>query len=365
MSNGIAIVGGTFGDQPKASSVIDKMYTTIVQAKAIMKLDRVLYWNGGYTEDLPRLMKELKPYPIVLWFPNVSNDEPKVRDVKAHYPDKCLVISKRNDNNKYSLAAIVNRALQLHANLCVEFTQSPSKNLVTGRVLDPLGNVWCDTTSNVERLSRMLLWKIKDIVSVERRATFEVMGDVPSIPDNPEFFELIRDYANVFHELVDPDKEVERFLGNSSFRCDKGFPSFRSEDLIFMSRRNINKSHIDRNGFVATRLRDDSTSLYWGESKPSVDTPIQLRLYGAYPNINFMIHSHTYIQDAPFTAHHYPCGAIQEVAEILEAVPDRYTTLAYVNLIGHGSLVMSQTVEGLKDVPYIRRPVPEVFWNDE
>lgn len=55
---------------------------------------------------------------------------------------------------------------------------------------------------------------------------------------------------------------------------------------------------------------------YYGDYKPSVDTPSQIMLYQAYPKVNYMLHGHVYIDGFPFTNRCIPCGAIEEAHEI-------------------------------------------------
>ena len=50
--------------------------------------------------------------------------------------------------------------------------------------------------------------------------------------------------------------------------------------------------------------------LYYGE-KPSVDTPIQIKLFNYYHNVNYMVHGHVYVDNAKMTEHKIPlwlCG---------------------------------------------------------
>ena len=103
--------------------------------------------------------------------------------------------------------------------------------------------------------------------------------------------------------------------------------------------------------FVATYLENNQV-FYCGDKKPSVDTPIQLRLYEQLPNMNYMLHSHCYLKDAPFTTTPIPCGALEEVDEIMQVInerdPSRKSNLYKINLIGHGSIVISEEI-GLLD----------------
>jgi hypothetical protein len=353
----LALIGGTFAETPKKSKIIQTMYDYMMSDQPL-KPERIMYQNGGRVDDIPELLQKLLYVSdVILWFPNVSNDVEKMRNVKQYYPHACFVTSKRNENKKYPLSFLVNHALTLHANLCVEFVPG---DRIQGRIFDPLGNIWCDYTDDIELLTSSLLKRINTLLQINRQGSKERPGNIKT-PDMPEFFEMVRDYGKIFSSMIDPNKEVKRFVGNTSFRCDKGFPSFRdSDDVIFVSRRNIDKEFIDQNGFVPTQLKNGKL-FYYGESKPSVDTPIHVRLYAYYPKINYMIHSHAYIEGAPFTTHPLPCGALEEVEEIYAVYPDRDTELAYLNLIGHGSLVMSKDLDGLKNVPYVSRPVPEIF----
>ena len=177
-----------------------------------------------------------------------------------------------------------------------------------------------------------------------------------------EYLEVIKRYAEDFHRLIMPEP-TNRFLGNSSFRCTKGgFPSFRDGEFIYVSRRNIDKEHIDRIGFVPVYAhREEGEKVaYLGDHKPSVDTPVQLALYEMFPNINFMIHSHTYVKDGIFTEFPLPCGAFEEVAEIDKVTPDKEKNFYAINLIGHGCLIMSNDVKKLKDVEFCARPIPDI-----
>ena len=171
---------------------------------------------------------------------------------------------------------------------------------------------------------------------------------------------------------MDPGPNVKRFPGNCSARplppqverCSKGMPSFKSGNYIFVSKRNVNKEYLDENHFVPCYMKDGKV-YYCGEEKPSVDTPIQLRLYEALPNIRYMIHSHCHIanSDTPYTKRAIPCGAIEEVDEILKTIDEMYHTrnarTYKINLIGHGSILMSDSIEGLENITYYKRPMPE------
>ncbi|MCI9233395.1 MAG: class II aldolase/adducin family protein [Bacilli bacterium] len=203
---------------------------------------------------------------------------------------------------------------------------------------------------------------MKQILNILKNETDQLSTEIiDSIKQ--EFLEIVKNYAIKFTESLFETKDVKRFLGNASFRCPKGFPSFRSDKYIFVSKRNVNKEFISINEFVPVYMKHNEI-YYCGNDKPSVDTPIQVRIYEKLPNINYMIHSHCYIKGAPFTKTALPCGAVEEVTEILNLINQYYNNdftkdFYVINLTGHGSIMMSKAPEQLKDVEIFGRKLPE------
>ena len=349
------IVGGTFDDNGgKPSSVVNKIMTALLEENFDIKL-----YNGGSFDQIESILDECKYFDYILWWANVPNDKPKLRNVKEINPRAMLVTSKRNDDSKYSFAELINRALGAKANLCVQFSKVYD-NMFTVMLFDPLGNSWYAGDS-VTKLCHAMAVRLRYLRSITRQGCVHAEGKV-EVPDEPEFFDLVRSYADTFHELIKPDSTVTRFLGNSSFRCQRGFPSFRKDDYIYVSRRNVDKRYIDREAFVPVKLEEDTTLYYYGDSKPSVDTPIQVRLYQLLSNINYMIHAHVYISGAPFTKSMVPCGGLEEVEEVMNAIgEDTEEDFYAINLIGHGCIVMAKNVEQLKYLHYISRQMPERY----
>ena len=349
----ILIVGGTFdNDGGKPSSLVNKFVEELISDGVEVEVK-----NGGYYNELTSILDSTINYKYIIWWANVPNDLPKIRNVKDVNPKCILVTSKRNDNNQYGFAELINRALSAKANLCVEF--SKWNDIFAMRVFDPLGNSWYYGYSILDA-ARVIVKRMQFLAGITRQGCLLAKGTIET-PDEKEFFNIIKHYADIFHELIQPDKGVTRFLGNSSFRCQRGFPSFRKGDKIFVSRRNIDKRYIDKDGFVPVQL-DDSALWYYGENKPSVDTPIQTRLYHMLPNINYMIHAHVYIEDAPFTSRMIPCGGIEETNEIMNVIGNNTKNKFYaINLLGHGCIVMANNVEQLRNLKYIARQMPEII----
>lgn len=354
------IVGGSFDDNGgRASSMVSKFEQEFKNAG----IEDIETFNGGNFSEIEGILDKTKEADAVLWWANVPNDKPKIRDVKSVNPKCMLVTSKRNDDNKYNFSELVNRALGAKANLCVEFSKGNGRFQMF--VFDPLGNEWYrgfDIGECCNVLKSRLIF-LKDVT----RQGCENLDLHTEVPDDKEFFKIVKDYAEVFHELINPAKEVTRYLGNSSFRCQRGFPSFRQDGVVYVSRRNVDKRYIDKDNFVPTMLSKGRV-LYQGEYKPSVDTPIQLRLYELFPNINYMIHAHVYLEGAPFTKNMVPCGGLEEVNEVHKALVhdlgDANRDFYAVNLVGHGCIAMAKTAEQLKDLPYVGRVFPEKIMQD-
>ena len=393
----ILIVGGTFDmNDGRPSGLVEKVINRFKMNASDYNAE-IFDFNGGNYNDLVKIQENFLPnVDIVLWWANVPNDLPKLRDVKAVNYKVISVISKRNDNNKYTLQDILQRTLEQKGNLCVIF-EKLEENKFNFSLIDPLGNIYYSGT-HVDPFVSGILRRGIFLSSISRAKTINagdkdslkwyydllnrgsiydkemhhvfIAGDSTLIKDKEEkeaFLNIVKEYAEILTKTIFNVKEqleIKRFLGNASFRCNKGFPSFRDGDYIFVSRRNVDKTHISINEFVPTYLKDNEV-YYLGENKPSVDTPVQLRLYNKLPNIKYMLHSHVYIKDAPTINSLLPCGALEEADEILNYIETtsegfNISHLA-INLKGHGCLIMSSDVEYFNAVKdrIVARPKPE------
>ncbi|KKN72208.1 hypothetical protein LCGC14_0413450 [marine sediment metagenome] len=315
--------------------------------------------NGGPIEDIPRAARQgADYYDVVLWMPDLQNDLPKyVEGLKSRNRKLLLVTSKRNlAGDDYSIEDVVARALTHKANLVLMVSGEREK--VRGTVLDPLGVAHCLDEPDVREVARTLANRIEQLRSFTRVGSRSV-GPAVRVPDEAEFFDLVRTHAERFHEVIHGVNHT-RMLGNASFRCARGFPSFRQEGRIFVSRRNVDKRFIGREAFVAVEQAADGSVAFYGDRKPSVDTPIQLRLYDALPEVNYMLHSHTYIEGANCTEMPVPCGAVEEATLILRAKPQHRYGFA-VNVLGHGSIYFAKDARSMRDIPWIARPIPELL----
>lgn len=376
MKDKILFVGGDWDlNGGKKSKIVEEFAN---------ELPNVKLYNGGSYNDLNEILESCINYNVVIWWANVPNSLPKIRNVKDINYKTMLVSSKRNVDSNYSFQDLLQRSFSLKSNLTVEFTKAG--DVYNMNLFDPLGNSWYEGTS-VKECAKEMLNRLEVIKNITRESTVsseESIGalawffnmfkqemyksdDNPIIPIKTEFLSIVKDYATKLTEATFQTKDVKRFLGNASFRCPKGFPSFREGKYIFVSKRNVNKEYIGIDEFVPVYL-ENGKIYYCGNSKPSVDTPIQVRMYEKFKNINYMIHSHCYIDGAPYTKNALPCGAIEEVQEIQNLIAESYNNdytkdFYTINLIGHGSIMMSNTPEKLKDIKMIGRKLPENMYN--
>ena len=179
----ILIVGGTFsntqnadGTYGKPSGLIKKITNAIFQNNTRMiqnntqqKINIILFNGGKYSELQTILENNVPTANIVFWFANVDNALPKVRNVKEINPKTMLVTSKRNDDNKYSIAELINRALTAKANLLFEFNKKENK-VFNIRILDPLGCLWYDGT-NIDMAIINALSRLNFLLQITRQGT--------------------------------------------------------------------------------------------------------------------------------------------------------------------------------------------------
>lgn len=382
----ILLVGGTWelGEDSahcgRKSSFVEKMYNAIIRLKQVLfvadsdfDVDCAMF-NGGNFSVLNKCLDCTKDADITIWMPNVpDNNLPKLRNVKEISPRTILITSKRNLDGKYSFGDIVRRALGTKSNLLIEFTKGES-NLFNMSVIDPLGNEWYSGT-DIEKMVHVLIERALFLKGITRKSTvrfddlFERSEQTKSV-DVDKFIELVQRCGKVFAEYTPSANNTTRLLGNCSLaqttRCSKGFPTMRTNSgVVYVSQRNVDKQALSIDNLVPTKDTRGGIC-YCGENKPSVDTPIQLQLYKKLPNINYMIHSHCYIKDAPFTKQCIPCGGLEEVDEIMEiinfSVCGKDILYYAINLKGHGSLVMANSLALLEGIEkqYYPREFPEV-----
>jgi len=336
------IVGGTFDkDGGKPSYFISQM----------MELLGCSGINGG---DLSDLQIDFSFTEILIWMPNIDNEEDKILPtLKVKYPHMLLVQSKRIEKGNYTNADIVGRLLKSHSLLGVTIEKVPGGYMF--QLLDPLGNLHC-RTSELSTLCHSLnrrVWKINNMT----RMGSKNVGDVNDFKLNHKFIEIVKDLGTQFSTFVNAINP-NRLLGNASTRCASGFPAVKENEKIYVSRRNVDKKTMSSEDFVEVSMPEKCVE-YYGSNKPSVDAPVQLMLFSLFPNIKYVVHGHVYVEGAPMTRNKIPCGFLEEVVDVLEIVSSRDVEEFSINLRGHGCLICCKDLSYFDTIKLEGRPFPE------
>jgi len=368
----LLFVGGTFDlDGGKDSGIVQRMHDEF----SILGMNVTLF-NGGNYNNLDKIIAAEKEYDAVLWMPNVPNNLEKLTEkIKSRHRTSVFVSSKRVHNN-FSTFDVVQHSLRTRSNVVIEFSKAESlDSKFRFRVLDPFGNLFLDYSTDIEELCWVIFERVRQLYTYVTRINSYQVGEAFEIPNEEAFFEIVRKFADNFNCLFEkefPGAHQVRYLGNASFRngvvdrCLSGFTSFKDDSYIYMSKRNLNKSLISKDGFVALNPGVLPVEFY-GPHKPSVDAPVQVSLFDFYPKIKYIVHGHFYVEEAPMltkeidggTPMVMPCGAIEEADEIMDTFPDSETTEIVINLKGHGFVAMAQNLDFFDQIALVPRQFPE------
>lgn len=342
MNNEIFIVGGTFDNNGGKPSYIVSQLMELLGADGI---------NGGHLYELGL---DFKAMSSLVWMPNIDNGEDKILPtIKKANPHLLLIQSKRVIEKEYTIGDIVGRLLASKALLGIMITKEEGE--YNYRVIDPLGNQHCNT-SKLEKLAYAIRNRIQYIKGLSRVGSKSI-GPKREIDIGDRFIDIIQRSGAEFARFVNA-VNPNRLLGNASTRCSYGFPASRSGNRVFVTRRNVDKKTLSKDDFVEVALNDQVIEFY-GDAKPSVDTPIQVMLFNHFKNIKYMIHGHVYVANSKTTDHLIPCGFIEEFDDIVNYVKDEDAKEFAINLRGHGCLIACESLDFFDKIKFVGRPFPE------
>lgn len=342
------IIGGTFdNDNGKSSHIVNSLSESLGTEWECV--------NGGSVDYI----KTFDPtgIDVLIWMPNVSNDEGKVIDrLKTKNQRMILIQSKRVIEQEYTPSDVIGRLLKSHSLLGIMITKDNSKYRF--RLFDPLGNQWADT-DDIRTIGETINHRLDYLLGLSRINSKNVeMVEDYKVP--VEFLDIVKKYGSEFTKYVNAINP-NRLLGNASTRCAKGFPAIRMNDHILVTKRNVDKQTLSEDDFVLVEDNIDVTVKYKGSNKPSVDTPIQVKLFEHFDNIKYIIHGHAYVKDGIFTVNKIPCGYVEEYEEIKELIGDKNAANFKINLRGHGCIILADNMKYLEDQigQLYSRPFPE------
>lgn len=330
----VGIVGGDFGSKPKKSKIMSILAENFEAYTLI---------NGGEYEDLPKNTST----DLTIWAPNIDNNFPKQYPFKNNTKD-VLIITKRVRTEEDTNLKAVSRIFEAHANAVIVIYEA--KNGFRFKLIDSLNTVWCDVEMlNVLANTIVNFYNFcKSSVRV-KSVSLQVETDTDTKPENlQEFIEINKTLAE--HIQVSCG---QRFFGNLSTRCSNLFPTMRGSKIfsggMWVSPRNSNKENISVEDMIYCHFNDKLIIVeFAGKQKPSVDSPIQLKIYEACPQVNFMIHGHAFVIGAEETNKYYLCGDLREVPEAIKLIDDN--SFGAINLKNHGFLLYADTLKNLKNI---------------
>lgn len=322
----ILLVGGNFGTslEKRESGVLKNIYAQFESPSS--EVDII---NGGELTDLP---DSIKGYDLVLWMANIDNTEAK------HYPTKdpgAVLICSKVMREGYTRIDSLSRIFKMHGNAVIEIYKDSSMYKFV--FLDALGNEWYSGYDLGGLVKQILSFYIFTKSSVRIQTT-----RIES-PAEHNLRGLIE--ANKRLQSLVMSRCGDRFFGNLSTRCTKLFPSMRDQEVMYVSPRNVPKESIRPEDMVVYMSGDR----YYGEQKPSVDSPCQIRLYENLPGINYMIHGHATFEKARATKNYRLCGDVREVQEVLEIVQPSNLWFV-INLKNHGFLIGASDIDDLNTI---------------
>jgi hypothetical protein len=279
-------------------------------------------------------------------------------------PKLLLISSKRVVEKSYTDFDIISRLLKSRSNLGVKMTQE--QGIYQFDLLDPLGNRYC-RTSSVAELGAAMKKRVEELQSLTRIGSTSLCQCVTAASIEEDFVDIVRHLGDEFSKHVNA-VNPERFLGNASARatdritrCCHGFPATRSADdanVYLVSRRNVDKTTMSADDFVSV-TNNESRVEYFGDIKPSVDAPIQIRLFNFYRNVRYIVHGHVYVEGGTLTHSKIPCGHIEEFEEIRLLFADANSANFVINLKGHGCLILAADLNFLRTRKFLAREFPE------
>ena len=321
----VILVGGNPAEK-KASRVLYKL-ASIIKDTVECQVD---IYNGELPEDISN-------GDLVLWTPDIPNEQPKDYPVKGR---GAVLICSKVMREGYTKVDAVSRIFKMQGNAVISIYKNDEKDFKFG-LIDALGNTWAETKD-----LKLLCSEILALYSWTK-------GSIRvSIPQCEATMPVLTDYdENVLNLFVKLNKDLaykvasqvgNRYFGNYSTRCTKLFPSMRDGNIILMSPRNVDKRTITTKDMVPIYA-----GAYIGDRKPSVDAPVQLKIYEKVDWVNYLIHGHAFIMGTPATKHYYPCGDLREAPEVIGALRDGRHR---INLKNHGFLIAAENINELEDL---------------
>ena len=293
-----------------------------------------------------------KTFDTILFFPcNPSDYSVAANLIKVKNPNTLLVTLLDNPNDDMQMLHKINLALESRSNLFVEVTKKG--RLCMASVSDPLGNVFNENTTIMPIIAKTLINRLRQLSGYSRMRSIQTAIDtIADKSSATKFIEAVSCYSETIHAGRDiPFRMIQ--------------PSMKIGKDTFFSKRWCRDIDITVPSMMSSDLAGEFVSFY-GDQRPSLDTPAHLMLYKKLPWARFIIHSRSYILDAPLVDEVFSCGAVELWHKVMAmhrllgcSKKARRGKMIRLNLNGNGSIIISEAQEDMFDIPYIERHVPE------
>lgn len=350
----LLVIAGIFDENGGATSPFAEMFVECSKT-----FFNIRGRNGGNLEVLDRVISNVCHFDVVVWIAQVDDPGYLLR-IKEANPKCLLVQAVRNDKIKHSLCEIVSGMLKTRSHLSLVIDRGADQ--LDLKIIDSLGNLWYEGPSVSEVIVR-LQWYINYVAELTRVGSTRSDFFDGEMVIEEDFWKIVRLFGAIFKTAFRKTANAECIAGDETIRCIYGYPSICTDNAIIVSRRDIDENGIEKEMFVAVENRTDTLS-YSGGYKPSVDTPLHLQIYNYYKDIRYIIHGHCYVENAPTTSMHVPCGYLEEINEIKKIYPnDHYTDFA-INLLGHGCIICAGDLGYFTQCRVVSRDFPERMKDD-
>ena len=354
----VLFVGGNwddFGGRP--SRYMSKFIKAITNKVGEANL---VSYNGGHYEELKDIVNRSNEFEIIFWFPNIPTDKEKLKNPKDVNKHAITINYKRNDNNKYHFQELISISMSLRTELTCEVRKTDEGRYEL-RVFDTVGTVWSDFNINLNKSVAELFSRLSALRKT-RYAKYIQSGDAISVPTDKVTNEVLNTFNSLesdFKSLIKPKEGIQRVISTFGVR---GYvdPTSHLNDTIFVSERSVvNKVKLEN--FVAVKMFGNKLK-YYGFKKPNVDAGTIAKLFNLLPNVNYVIHSHVYASEYPFTERSIPSGGLQMVDELMKVINKKgFKNNFCVNVIGHGCFILTSDKKFLNNVKFESRNVPELL----
>lgn len=342
----VLFVGGSWDSEEGMSS----RYMSTISEFLVKKITgHVDVYNGGNIERLKDIVKDCANYDVIFWFPNIPPDlKSVIKNPKLHNRDCVLINYRRNDNDKLSFDNLISIALSSRADLSCEVYKD-SDGCYNMRVFDNCGVVISGFTTNIGKSMTDLVSRIYNLQSVQYSRLFKVEEDHAVIHDQLlQIRDAYQDFNEVLSKKVD-NPHIKRSLAEIAIKgvASDGSPS---NDIVYVNASHVKLEaieNLEEQIFVTTRLVSHKINYYGTQGlSPCFNCSTYCRLLNQLPNIDYLIYSPLYVEDAPFTEKILPLGCLQSVKEIMRFVDVESKEFA-LNLLGRGSIIFLSDISKL------------------